>query len=48
MQMQPMKKWNPPYKSSGYTIEKHENMVYAGKGTGIEAAAELLNSDIQA
>ena len=42
------KKMKPLYKSAGYTIEKHENMVYAGKGTGIEAAAGPLASDIQA
>ncbi len=41
-------KMKPLYKSAGYTIEKHENMVYAGKGTGIEAAAGPLASGIQA
>ena len=42
------KKMKPLYKSAGYTIEKHENMVYAGKGNGIEAAVGPLTSGIQA
>ena len=29
--------------TAGYTIEKYENMIYAGLGNGIEAASKPLN-----
>ena len=31
------------YITAGYTIEKYENMIYAGLGNGIEAASKPLN-----
>ena len=34
--------------AAGYTIEKYENMIYAGLGNGIEAASKPLNQTSEA